>query len=123
MIHHKILLNQLDEFCDQGTLEVTRKLIKVGYVDLHNLNDRSKYAVKGVPQGSVLSPLLSNIFLNEFDQFVMNDLMPDFTPKESRPRINPEYYQEHKFDDDDHLMIKRYGPQLEKVLHNIKHSE
>jgi group II intron reverse transcriptase/maturase len=122
-IHHEILLSQLDKFCDQGTLELIRKLIKVGYVDLHNLNDRSKYLVKGVPQGSVLSPLLSNIFLNEFDQFVINDLMPDFTPQEGRPRLNPEYYQEHKFDDDDRLMIERYGPQLEKALHNIKHKK
>jgi group II intron reverse transcriptase/maturase len=122
-IHHEILLSQLDKFCDQGTLELIRKLIKVGYVDLHNLNDRSKYSVKGVPEGSVLSPLLSNIFLNEFDQFVMNDLMPDFTPKEGRPRLNLEYYQEHKFDDDDRLMIKRYGPQLELALYNIKHKK
>lgn len=123
MINHKILINQLDKFCDQGTLELIRKLIKVGYVDLHNLNDRSKYAVKGVPQGSILSPLLSNIFLNEFDQFVLNNLMPDFTPKEGRSRLNCEYYQEHKFDDNDRLMIERYGPQMEKALHNIKHKE
>lgn len=53
----------------------------------------------------------------------MNDLMPDFTPKEGRPRLNPQYYQEHKFDDDDRLMIKRYGPQLELALHNIKHKK
>jgi len=53
----------------------------------------------------------------------MNDLMPDFTPKEGRPRLNPEYYQEQKFDDDDRLMIKRYGPQLELALQNIKHKE
>jgi hypothetical protein len=71
----------------------------------------------------VLSPLLSNIFLNEFDQFVINDLMSDFTPQEGRPRLNPEYYQEHKFDDDDRLMIERYGPQLEKALYNIKHKK
>jgi len=49
--------------------------------------------------------------------------MPDFTLKEGRPPINPEYYQEHKFDDQDRLMIKRYGPQLEIALHNIKHKK
>jgi retron-type reverse transcriptase len=74
-ILHDKLLNLIKNHCDQATTELIRKLIKVGYVDIHNLNDRSKYAVEGVPQSSILSPVLSNLYLNEFDQYVSNELL------------------------------------------------
>jgi retron-type reverse transcriptase len=52
-------------------------MIKVGYIDLHNLNDRTAYATEGVPQGSLLSPLLSNLYLHELDKLMEEQLIPE----------------------------------------------
>jgi group II intron reverse transcriptase/maturase len=61
-INHEILLGLLDKYCDQPTKELIRKLLKVGYVDIHNLANRNAYNHEGTPQGSLISPILCNIF-------------------------------------------------------------
>ncbi|STE40444.1 RNA-directed DNA polymerase [Escherichia coli] len=42
------------------------KTIKAGHIDVGLF----RAASEGVPQGGVISPLLSNIMLNEFDQYL-----------------------------------------------------
>lgn len=44
----------------------------------------------GTPQGGVISPLLTNIFLNQLDRYIENELMPHHTRGEKRT-VNPEY--------------------------------
>jgi retron-type reverse transcriptase len=110
----------LSEYCDQSTLELIRKLITVGYIDLQNKNDSLESAIKGFPQGSILSPLLSNIYLNGFDQFVETNLLLKYNIGDGRPSIRPEYYQEHKLVDKDNEILKLY-PELKQSILNVKH--
>ena len=84
-IDHQILANLLkSEIKDQNLLDLYWKLVKAGYV-----NDGTfKSSNLGVPQGGIISPLLSNIYLHEFDKFMMKiiDKYSDFSTWVSKPR-------------------------------------
>ena len=66
-VHHKLLLKCVRKrIRDERFLSLLWRFIKAGHVD------RGLFcaASRGVPQGGVISPLLSNIMLNEFDQWL-----------------------------------------------------
>jgi len=66
-VHHKLLMKCVRKrICDPRFLRLLWQFIKAGHVD-RNL---FRAANEGVPQGGVISPLLSNIMLNEFDQWL-----------------------------------------------------
>ena len=47
-------------------------------------------AQSGAPQGGVVSPILSNIYLDRLDKFVETVLIPEYTRGERRA-ANPDY--------------------------------
>jgi len=51
------------------------KLLKISYVDIHNLADRANYTTKGIPQGSLITPILSNIYLHAFYEYIVKKLL------------------------------------------------
>ena len=66
-IHHKLLMKFIRKrISDKRFLILIWKLLKAGHID----KDLFCAANQGVPQGGVISPLLSNIMLNEFDQYL-----------------------------------------------------
>lgn len=75
-IHHDILIDLLKPYTDQATQELIRKLLNAGYVDIHNLADVVQRSQEGVPQGSLVSPLLANLYLHQLDMFVEQNLIP-----------------------------------------------
>lgn len=78
-VHHKLLMGCLRKrICDRRFLNLIWRLLKAGHID------RGLFcaASEGVPQGGVLSPLLSNIVLNEFDQWLEAKYLSDKARKD-----------------------------------------
>jgi group II intron reverse transcriptase/maturase len=66
-VHHRLLMKGIRKrVADQRFLALLWKFIKAGYVDRGLFRASSE----GVPQGGVISPLLSNIMLHEFDAWM-----------------------------------------------------
>ncbi len=66
-VHHKLLMKSVRKrIRDKRFMSLLWKFIKAGHVDAGLF----RAASEGVPQGGVLSPILSNIMLNEFDQYL-----------------------------------------------------
>ena len=66
-VHHKKLMRCVrGRIRDQRFTALLWRFLKAGHID----KGLFRAAEEGVPQGGVLSPLLSNIMLNEFDQWM-----------------------------------------------------
>jgi group II intron reverse transcriptase/maturase len=73
---------------DERLLKLLKGMLDVGYME----DWRYHKTYSGTPQGGVISPLLANIFLNELDAFVENELIPQYT-RGKRREENPKYKQ------------------------------
>jgi len=82
------LLELVKPYCDQATLEIIGKLLKANYVDISNLSNALERSSMGTPQGSLLSPLLANIFLHELDTFVENELISKWNTGDERKFVS-----------------------------------
>src|SRR5437867_7665221 len=86
-LNHELLLKTLEEKIHDGRfINFMRELLDAGYMEDWTYNQ----TLSGVPQGGIVSPILSNILLDKLDRFVENVLIPQYT-RGSRRKINPEY--------------------------------
>ena len=86
---HDILLGILAEkIRDNRFLRLIRNMLKAGYLEDWQYHD----TLSGVPQGGVVSPVLSNIYLHKLDEFVEEELIPRYTRGERRKK-NPGYHR------------------------------
>src|SRR5438105_11718731 len=84
---HEVLLATLSEkIHDQRFLRLIRHLLESGYLEEWKFNT----TLSGCPQGGVISPILSNIYLDKLDQYVEDVLIPTYTRGEKRA-ANPAY--------------------------------
>lgn len=86
-IDHSILLNILEkDIQDKRFIKLVKQMLRAGY--LEDWQYHQTYS--GTPQGGIISPLLANLYLHQFDDF-MENLMKEYrTPNKTR-RTNPEY--------------------------------
>ena len=84
---HEILMKILAEkIRDNRFLRLIRNMLKAGYLEDWQYHD----TLSGTPQGSVVSPALSNVYLHKLDEFVERELIPQYTRGNSR-KVNREY--------------------------------
>ena len=88
-VDHEILMRILAEKIeDQRFLRLIRGMLRAGYLEDWEFRD----TLSGTPQGGVVSPVLSNIYLHKLDEFVERELIPQYTRGEHRAP-NPEYQE------------------------------
>ena len=73
---HEIMVQILSEkIHDNRFLRLMRNMLKAGYLE----DWRWNATLSGVPQGGVVSPVMSNIYLHKLDNFVETVLIPEYT--------------------------------------------
>ncbi|MEV5950627.1 reverse transcriptase domain-containing protein [Streptomyces sp. NPDC051993] len=86
-LDHEVTLRVLGERVhDQRFLRLVHNMLTAGYLEDWVWNA----TLSGAPQGGVVSPIISNIYLHKLDQFVETVLIPEYTRGKLRAR-NPEY--------------------------------
>lgn len=90
-IDHHVLIHILSKrIKDQKFLDLIWKALRAGYLE----GSSHKSSILGTPQGSIVSPILANIYLHEFDVWVEDFIARNQTQTSRgniRKRINPEY--------------------------------
>jgi len=87
-LSHELLIETLKEHIHDGRfIRLMQELLDAGYMEDWTYNQ----TLSGVPQGGIVSPILSNILLDKLDKFVENVLIPQYT-KGAKRRRNQEYH-------------------------------
>jgi group II intron reverse transcriptase/maturase len=90
-LDHDIMIKILGEkILDNRFLRLIRNMLKAGYLE----DWRYHESLSGCPQGGVVSPILSNIYLGRLDNYVETVLIPQHT-RGARRQPNPEYWRIH----------------------------
>ncbi len=84
--HHILLTILREQIQDERFIALISELLKAGYVEKWQYNE----TWSGTPQGGIISPILSKIYLDKLDKFVEQELMPEIN-RGKRRKSNPEY--------------------------------
>jgi group II intron reverse transcriptase/maturase len=88
-LDHTLILELMGrDMPDQYFLKLFKDMLKAGYVEDWHYH----HTYSGVPQGGIVSPIVSNIVLNELDQYIEHILIPNYTRGQKR-QSNPHYNQ------------------------------
>jgi len=72
-VDHKVLLNAIrTKISDERFISLIKRSLKAGYMEFRKPIIQPLF---GTPQGSIISPILFNIYMHEFDQFVEREII------------------------------------------------
>ena len=96
-VHHRTLMKLLRRrLKDRALLDLLWKFLKSGVME-EGLFGRTD---SGVPQGGVISPLLANVYLNEFDQWAAAQWDLDHNARQRRRKAGLGNYKMVRYADD-----------------------
>lgn len=80
-LDHSVLLNTLSEkIKDNRFLRLIENLLKSGYIEDWEYGK----TMSGCPQGTIIGPILSNIYMNKLDQYLETGLIAQYTKGKQR---------------------------------------
>lgn len=122
-INHDILLEMLEEYCDQASIELIRKFLKCGCIDFYNNPNKLEASTVGTLQGSLISSILLNLFLHPLDCFVRDKLMTQWNRGDERKYVFD--YANYKYiTADEAKLIERLNiTGAKEVIERLKHNE
>ncbi|MGR4071994.1 reverse transcriptase domain-containing protein [Streptococcus parasuis] len=75
-IDHDVLITMLSRQIQDGRfIRLIKNMLEAGFLDDWKFHK----TISGTPQGGVISPLLANIYLHQFDKWVGEELIPQYT--------------------------------------------
>ena len=91
-IDHHVLVGILREkIQDERFLDLVWKALRAGYMQFRK--SKLEVSLTGTPQGSILSPILANVYLHKLDTFVEDVIRKKYdTSGNVKRRRNPEYH-------------------------------
>jgi len=93
-IDHHILINILEKRIDDPRfIRLTWKLLGCGVLD----EERIIWSKKGVPQGSIVSPILANIYYHELDEYVKKLKSQYETDGNNNKRLKSKAYKSFEY--------------------------
>lgn len=122
-INHDLLLEMLTNYCDQATIELIKKFLRCGYIDLYNNPETLEKSTIGTPQGSLISPILSNLYLHHLDRFIVDDLIPTWNRGDVRKFISG-YQTRKELSAEEKKVVDQLNLKgLTEAIKRLKHNE
>lgn len=122
-INHDFLLSMLTEYCDQATIELIRKFLVCGYIDLYNNPNTLERSEIGTSQGSLISPILSNLYFHLLDKFIVENLLPEWNRGNERKFISGYMTRKLLTAEEQRAVDKLNIKGLAEAITRLKHNE
>ena len=117
-VHHRKLMSILRRrIADKDILDLIWKFLKAGVLEQGLFAETDK----GVPQGGVISPLLANIYLNEFDKWAAERWETDQNERRRRRLAGMGNYRMVRYADDFVVVSNGSIAEVEATKRDIKH--